>query len=240
MLWLLFSCGEQETLEPPPSETEEKPVVLGKEVQALWTPIEASKSKLSRHRFLAWDRNQNGTVDDNTELISFFDTDGMQTFSDGFAMLAHYFDSDRNGTLEGKELSELAIWTDIHTPSLFNQLAQEDTSELVTLQSLGVTQIDLQNTASNTWLEQTELCILTSTTQEETPLWIPPAAGPIAEDCDLRSLRCVSFARTLGRLLCSLRLSSMVAFNPVYLFRCGAVASKQLSVQLCHIFIACV
>ena len=123
----VFCCGEQETLEPPPSEPEEQPVEMGKAVQALWTPVKIQRAS-SADIDVAWDRNQNGTVDDNTVLI-FFDTDGLPAFSDGFTMLGHYLDADRNGLLEGKELSELSVWTDIHTPSLFNHFAQEETPD---------------------------------------------------------------------------------------------------------------
>ena len=189
MLWLLIGCGEEILSEEPLSPPAEEPVVLGQEVQALWAPIEESHSKLSRIRFLAWDRNDNGTVDDNTELISVFDTDGAIAFSSGFGMLAHYFDSDRNGALEDEELSELSIWTDVVTPTLFNQLSKLDTPELEPLRALAIERIDLQDPEINGPLTWNKLCVIRT---EEAPqsLWVPPNAGPIAEGCDLEVVSC--------------------------------------------------
>lgn len=189
MLWLIFGCGEEITPEPPPSTIEEEAVVLGQEVQALWTPIEDSKSKLSRHRYLAWDRNLNGTIDDNSELISVFDTDGTTTFSDGFEMLSHYFDSDKNGVLENEELSELLIWTDVEIPTLYNQLNLTETPILQALTDIGIKRINLENPEDNAPLTWTELCVI-RTDEAGQPLWLPPNAGPVAEGCDQQVLNC--------------------------------------------------
>ena len=62
--------------------------------------------------FLVWDINGNGIIDDNTEMMSEFDKDGNAAFANGFEKLAHYFDKDNNGIIEGAELKGLMFWVD--------------------------------------------------------------------------------------------------------------------------------
>ena len=62
--------------------------------------------------FLVWDHNGNGIIDDNTEMMSEFDVEGNKVFQNGFEKLAHYFDKDEDGIIQGAELSELKFWVD--------------------------------------------------------------------------------------------------------------------------------
>ena len=62
--------------------------------------------------FLVWDKNGNGLIDDNTEMMSEFDVDGNKRFQNGFEKLAFYFDKDNNGVIEGEELGS-QVWVDI-------------------------------------------------------------------------------------------------------------------------------
>ena len=56
--------------------------------------------------FLVWDKNGNGIIDDNTEMMSEFDEHGNKKFQNGFEKLAYYFDTDKNGVVKGEELQE--------------------------------------------------------------------------------------------------------------------------------------
>gem|GEM_PF-2856762 len=62
--------------------------------------------------FLVWDHNNNGKIDDNTEMMSEFDIEGNKTFNNGFEKLAHYFDKDKDGIIKGNELNGLKFWVD--------------------------------------------------------------------------------------------------------------------------------
>jgi hypothetical protein len=57
--------------------------------------------------FLVWDHNGNGIIDDNTEMMSEFDVNGEEIFANGFEKLAHYFDHNDDGVVEGAELKNL-------------------------------------------------------------------------------------------------------------------------------------
>ena len=85
--------------------------------------------------FLVWDKNGNGLIDDNTEMMSEFDVDGNKRFQNGFEKLAFYFDKDNNGVIEGKELKQLKVWVDIDGD------AQTDKGELQPLPKHGITEI---------------------------------------------------------------------------------------------------
>ena len=41
---------------------------------------------------MVWDKNGNGIIDDNTEMMSEFDANGNKVFQNGFEKLAYYFD----------------------------------------------------------------------------------------------------------------------------------------------------
>ena len=61
---------------------------------------------------LVWDHNENGIIDDATELMSEFDTKGGKAFANGFEKLAHYFDHDDDGIIEASEMGGLRFWVD--------------------------------------------------------------------------------------------------------------------------------
>ena len=85
--------------------------------------------------FLVWDKNGNGIIDDNTEMMSEFDEHGNKRFQNGFEKLAHYFDLDNSGVVKGEELKKLKIWIDIDGD------AKTDKGELVPLSQHGITEI---------------------------------------------------------------------------------------------------
>lgn len=87
--------------------------------------------------FLVWDFNGNGVIDDNTEMMSEYDTNGEFAFANGYEKLRHYFDKDGDGIVKGSELDGLMFWVDS------NADAQTDAGELRTLSEYGITQIDL-------------------------------------------------------------------------------------------------
>ena len=85
--------------------------------------------------FLVWDKNGNGIIDDNTEMMSEFDEHGNKKFQNGFEKLAFYFDLDDNGVIEGDELKKLKVWIDIDGDAV------TDKGELVPLSDHGITEI---------------------------------------------------------------------------------------------------
>ena len=85
--------------------------------------------------FLVWDKNGNGMIDDNTEMMSEFDEYGNKKFQNGFEKLAFYFDTDDNGVVKGDELKKLKIWIDIDGDAV------TDKGELVPLSDHGITEI---------------------------------------------------------------------------------------------------
>ncbi|MGC6506909.1 MAG: hypothetical protein ACON4U_00760 [Myxococcota bacterium] len=87
--------------------------------------------------FLVWDHNGNGVIDDNTEMMSEYDTEGNYVFENGYEKLRHYFDKDGDGIIRGSELDGLMFWVDS------NADAQTDSGELVPLSDYGITQIDI-------------------------------------------------------------------------------------------------
>jgi Ca2+-binding EF-hand superfamily protein len=62
--------------------------------------------------FLVWDVDGDGQITSGKELFSEFDIDGYERFANGFEKLAHYFDKDGDGVVEGEELVGLMIWVD--------------------------------------------------------------------------------------------------------------------------------
>ena len=85
--------------------------------------------------FLVWDKNGNGIIDDNTEMMSEFDANGNKKFQNGFEKLAYYFDKDNDGVVKGAELSQLKVWVDIDGD------AKTDKGELQELSKHGITEI---------------------------------------------------------------------------------------------------
>lgn len=79
---------------------------------------------------LAIDKNNNGVIDDRTEL--FGDTEGYQ---DGFQKL-RTLDQNGDGKISGDELSSLKVWVDS------NADGKTDPGELVGVQQLGISSVD--------------------------------------------------------------------------------------------------
>ena len=55
---------------------------------------------------LVWDKNGDGIINDNTEMMSEFDVNGNKKFQNGFEKLAFFFDLDDDGVIKGEELKE--------------------------------------------------------------------------------------------------------------------------------------
>ena len=85
---------------------------------------------------LVWDHNENGIIDDATELMSEFDTKGGKAFANGFEKLAHYFDHDDDGIIEASEMGGLRFWVD-------DGDAITEAGELKRLPEYGITEIVL-------------------------------------------------------------------------------------------------
>ena len=105
-----------------------------------WSPVNQEEQTEwmkagSGDGFLVWDKNNNGLIDDNTEMMSEFDKDGKKAFANGFAKLAFYFDKDNSGIVEGEELNGLKFWVD------FDGDGNTDSGELQELSKYGITQI---------------------------------------------------------------------------------------------------
>jgi hypothetical protein len=86
--------------------------------------------------FLVWDQNGNGKIDSNSEMMFEFDINGNKVFENGFEKLAHYFDEDQNGIIEGSELEDLKFWVD-------DGDAKTEAGELRELSEFGIRKITL-------------------------------------------------------------------------------------------------
>lgn len=91
--------------------------------------------------FLAIDRNDNGKIDNSSELFGEYtgaEIYGAKTFKNGFAALAS-FDSNKDGVLNEKDtnFSKLSVWFDK------NQNGQTEKGELHSIDSAGIKAIDL-------------------------------------------------------------------------------------------------
>jgi len=102
--------------------------------------------------FLVWDHNGNGIIDDNTEMMSEFDAQGNKVFENGFEKLAHYFDANEDGVIEGAELKELKFWVD-------DGDAKTEKGELRELSEFGIQRITIP--------KKGELTSTTTATKEE-------------------------------------------------------------------------
>ncbi|MBM3463147.1 MAG: hypothetical protein FJX76_13675 [Armatimonadetes bacterium] len=56
--------------------------------------------------------DNDGQITSSKELFGEFDIDGQKKFADGYEKLAHHFDKDRNGKVEGAELAGFKVWKD--------------------------------------------------------------------------------------------------------------------------------
>jgi hypothetical protein len=94
---------------------------------------------------LVWDRNGNGVIDNGTELFgdNTVLTNGL-TAVNGFAALAEH-DSNGDGVIDANDAiwSELRVWRDVSQDGVTRE------GELVTLDELGITSINLSYTTSS-------------------------------------------------------------------------------------------
>jgi hypothetical protein len=69
-------------------------------------------AKNSGDGLLVWDRNKDGKITSSKELFGNFDIKGKKKFKNGYEKLAHYFDKNKDGKVDGKELRGLKVWVD--------------------------------------------------------------------------------------------------------------------------------
>jgi len=94
---------------------------------------------------LVYDRNNNGTIDNGTELFgNNTPVNGGGTAADGFAALAD-FDTNSDNVIDSNDtqFGDLRIWQDI------NQDGKSENAELKTLSELGIVSINLNATTSS-------------------------------------------------------------------------------------------
>ncbi len=88
---------------------------------------------------LVWDVNNDGKITSSKELFGNYDVDGKERFKDGYEKMAHYFDKNRDGRVEGDELRGLQIWKDA------NADGKVDAGEMQSLSQHGITSFDVKN-----------------------------------------------------------------------------------------------
>ena len=86
---------------------------------------------------LVWDVNNDGQITSSKELFSEFDTEGNKKFANGYEKLAHYFDKNKDGKVEGDELKGLQIWKDTNADGKVDKGEMEQLSQH-NIQSLDV------------------------------------------------------------------------------------------------------
>lgn len=84
---------------------------------------------------LAWDVDGDGKITSGKEIFGHVDVDGTNRFANGYEKLAHHFDKDGNGVVEGDELAGLKIWEDRNGDGVTQD------GELVDLADRGITQL---------------------------------------------------------------------------------------------------
>jgi hypothetical protein len=103
-----------------------------------WT--KAWDSSTGGDGLLVWDTDGDGKITSGKELFGHVALDGSNQFANGYEKLAHYFDSNRDGVVQGAELQGLKIWEDRDGDG------KTDDGELVSLASRNITSL---NTAHN-------------------------------------------------------------------------------------------
>lgn len=86
---------------------------------------------------LVWDVNRDGKIDSSKELFGEFDIDGQKRFANGYEKLGAYFDQNRDGAVDQRELQSaqaagVRVWRDM------NGDAKTDAGELQSLEQNGV------------------------------------------------------------------------------------------------------
>lgn len=89
--------------------------------------------------FLVWDVNKDGKIGSSKELFGEFDIDGKKKFEDGYQKLAHHFDKNKDGKVNGDELKGLQIWKDADADGVV------DKGEMESLKKYGINEFDVSN-----------------------------------------------------------------------------------------------
>ena len=100
--------------------------------------------------FLAYDANEDGKVNDGTELMNTTGVDGTQDkYTSGWEKASDLFDTNKDGVIMGDELNDVKIWVDANGDGI------TDTGELKTAKDAGISYIDA-NYGSALRAEQTD------------------------------------------------------------------------------------
>lgn len=92
---------------------------------------------------LVWDKDKNGKITSSKELFGNFDLKGKKKFKNGYEKLGHYFDKNKDGKVDGKELKGLQIWADA------NANGKVDKGELQSLARHNVTSLNTKFNADD-------------------------------------------------------------------------------------------
>jgi hypothetical protein len=101
-----------------------------------WT--KAWDAKTGGDGMLVWDTDGDGKITSGKELFGHVDLNGKNTFKNGYEKLSHYFDKDKDGTVQGSELKGLKIWEDRNGDGITQK------GELVELAQHGISKLNTQ------------------------------------------------------------------------------------------------